>query len=292
MKASKLLGKPVSDHIYSIICQRVKKLHSNNIIPKLSAILIGDDPASKIYINSKKKIFLQNDCYSEIHHLQRNIHENDVIDLIGRLNSDDTIHGILIQLPLPKHLNSNKILREIKPDKDVDGFHPENLGSLLQGNPNYIPCTPYGCIEILKYYNIEVKSKHVVIVGRSNIVGKPLFALLCQKFDFANATVTLCHSNTNNLSEFTKKADILIAAIGSPKFITKDMVKKDAIIFDVGINRINDSSNKGYHIVGDVDFEDVFSKVKAITPVPGGVGPMTIAMLLYNTVKSAEKQIK
>lgn len=291
MKAKELLGKPVSDQIYSIISNKVKILRANNIIPKLAAILIGDDSASKIYINSKRKKFLQKECSSEVHHLEDNIHENDVIDLIHKFNSDDTIHGILIQLPLPKHLNSNRILKNINPDKDVDGFHPENLGYLLQGNPNFIPCTPYGCIEILKYYNIEVQSKHVVIVGRSNIVGKPLFALLCQKFNIGNATVTLCHSHTKNLSDFTKKADILIAAIGSPKFISKDMVKKGTVILDVGINRINDSSDKGYHIVGDVDFDDVSSKANSITPVPGGIGPMTIAMLLFNTVKSAEKHL-
>ena len=291
MKAKELLGKPVSDQIYSIINDKVKILCANNIIPKLAAILIGDDSASKIYINSKRKKFLQKECSSEVYHLNDNIHENDVIDLIHKLNSDDTIHGILIQLPLPKHLNSNRILKNINPDKDVDGFHPENLGYLLQGEPNFIPCTPYGCIEILKYYNIEVQSKHVVIVGRSNIVGKPLFALLCQKFNIGNATVTLCHSHTKNLSDFTKKADILIAAIGSPKFISKDMVKKDAVILDVGINRINDSSDKGYHIVGDVDFDDVSTKANSITPVPGGIGPMTIAMLLFNTVKSAEKHL-
>jgi len=291
MKAKELLGKPVSDQIYSIISNKVKILRANNIIPKLAAILIGDDSASKIYINSKRKKFLQKECSSEVHHLEDNIHENDVIDLIHKFNSDDTIHGILIQLPLPKHLNSNRILKNINPDKDVDGFHPENLGYLLQGNPNFIPCTPYGCIEILKYYNIEVQSKHVVIVGRSNIVGKPLFALLCQKFNIGNATVTLCHSHTKNLSDFTKKADILIAAIGSPKFISKDMVKKGTVILDVGINRINDSSDKGYHIVGDVDFDDVSTKANSITPVPGGIGPMTIAMLLFNTVKSAEKHL-
>lgn len=291
MEHKKLLGKPVSDKIYSIISQKVENLRSNNIIPKLSAILVGENSSSKIYINSKKKKFIQMKCDSEIHHLQDNINEKKLIQLIHNLNSDDTVHGILVQLPLPVHLDSDKILEQINPQKDVDGFHPENLGRLLQGNPNFIPCTPYGCIEILKYYNIDVESKHVVVVGRSNIVGKPLFAILSQKFKIGNATVTICHSHTKNLSEHTKIADILIAAVGKPKLITKDMVKNDVIILDVGINRIDDESEKGYHIVGDVDYDDVFTKVSGITPVPGGVGPMTIAMLLYNTVKSAEKKI-
>jgi len=291
MEHKKLLGKPVSDKIYSIISQKVENLRSNNIIPKLSAILVGENSSSKIYINSKKKKFIQMKCDSEIYHLQDNINEKDLIQLIHNLNSDDTVHGILVQLPLPVHLDSDKILEQINPQKDVDGFHPENLGRLLQGNPNFIPCTPYGCIEILKYYNIDVESKHVVVVGRSNIVGKPLFAILSQKFKIGNATVTICHSHTKNLSEHTKIADILIAAVGKPKLVTKDMVKNDVIILDVGINRIDDESEKGYHIVGDVDYDDVFTKVSGITPVPGGVGPMTIAMLLYNTVKSAEKKI-
>ena len=291
MEHKKLLGKPVSDKIYSIISQKVENLRSNNIIPKLSAILVGENSSSKIYINSKKKKFIQMKCDSEIYHLQDNINEKDLIQLIHNLNSDDTVHGILVQLPLPVHLDSDKILEQINPQKDVDGFHPENLGRLLQGNPNFIPCTPYGCIEILKYYNIDVESKHVVVVGRSNIVGKPLFAILSQKFKIGSATVTICHSHTKNLSEHTKIADILIAAVGKPKLVTKDMVKNDVIILDVGINRIDDESEKGYHIVGDVDYDDVFTKVSGITPVPGGVGPMTIAMLLYNTVKSAEKKI-
>tara|TARA_Y100000590_G_C15706001_1_gene1008651 strand:- start:130 stop:1008 length:879 start_codon:yes stop_codon:yes gene_type:complete len=288
MNFKRLLGKPVSDNIYLNINDKVTKLRSKNIVPKLSVILIGNDSASKIYVNTKKKKFLQMQCSSEIYHLEDNVDQKNIIKLIHRLNSDKDTHGILIQLPLPKHFNSNKILKEINPDKDVDGFHPENLGCLLSGNPNFIPCTPYGCIEILKYYNIKVKSKHVVIVGRSNIVGKPLFALLSQKFSIGNATVTICHSHTKNLSKFTRNADILITAIGKPEFITKDMVKDDVVVLDVGINRIDDSSDRGYHIVGDVNYHDVCSKASAITPVPGGIGPMTIAMLLFNTVQSAE----
>ncbi len=286
-----LLGKPVSDNIYLILEKKIKELSNKNIIPKLSVILIGDDPASKIYVNKKNKKFISMNCKSEIHHLNKEIKEEELISLIDKLNNNNSTHGILVQLPLPRHIDSNKILKYINPKKDVDGFHPENLGYLLQGNPRFIPCTPYGCIEILKYYNIEVESKNVVIVGRSNIVGKPLFALLCQKFKIGNATVTLCHSHTKNLSKHTKSADILIAAVGKANFITVDMIKKDSIIIDVGINRINDNSEKGYSIVGDVDYNNVLKKSAAITPVPGGVGPMTIAMLLYNTVKSAEQFI-
>ena len=286
-----LLGKPVSDNIYLILEKKIKQLLTKNIVPKLSVILVGDDSASKIYVNRKNKKFISMNCKSEIHHLNGEIKEEELISLIDKLNNNNSTHGILVQLPLPRHIDSNKILKCINPKKDVDGFHPENLGCLLQGNPRFIPCTPYGCIEILKYYNIEVESKNVVIVGRSNIVGKPLFALLSQKFKIGNATVTLCHSHTKNLSKYTKSADILVAAIGKANFITEDMIKKGSIIIDVGINRINDNSEKGYSIVGDVDYNNVFKKSAAITPVPGGVGPMTIAMLLYNTVKSAEQFI-
>ena len=286
-----LLGKPVSDNIYVILKKKIGKLLSKNIIPKLSVILVGDDPASKIYVTRKNKKFISMNCKSDLQHLNNDVTEEELIELIDKFNNNKKIHGILVQLPLPNHIDTNKILKHINPKKDVDGFHPENLGYLLQGNPRFIPCTPYGCLEILKYYDIQVESKNVVIVGRSNIVGKPLFALLSQKFKIGNATVTLCHSKTENLSQYTKAADILIAAIGKPNLITKDMVKKDSIIIDIGINRISDNSEKGYSIVGDVDYKNVLEKSSAITPVPGGVGPMTIAMLLYNTVKSAEEFI-
>ena len=290
MENKKLLGKPVAEKIYLSITEKLQKLHLNSIIPKLSVILIGNDPSSKIYVNSKKKAFTRMKCKSEIHHFDENVLEEHVINLVDNLNSDNTVHGILIQLPLPKHLDSEKIIKKINPKKDVDGFHPENLGNLLQGNPTFIPCTPYGCIEVLKYYNINIKSKHVVIVGRSNIVGKPLFALLSQRFKIGNATVTICHSHTKNLSKYTKMADVLIVAVGKSHLITDNMIKDGVIILDVGINRINDTSQKGYYIVGDVDFDRVVNKASAITPVPGGIGPMTIAMLLYNTVKSAENK--
>ena len=291
METIELLGKPVADKIYLKISDKVNKLLSNNIVPKLSAILVGDDPASQIYINKKNEMFLKMNCKSEIHHFSENTKNSQLIDIINKLNKDNSVHGILIQLPLPDHLDSNKILESINPNKDVDGFHPINSGYLFQGDPKYIPCTPQGCLEIIKYYGINVKSKHVVIIGRSNIVGKPLMILLSQKFDFGNATVTICHSHTQDLSEHTKRADIIIVAAGQPKLLKRSMIKEGVIILDVGINRVNDNSKKGYYIVGDADYNELLGKAFAITPVPRGVGPMTIAMLLYNTVRSAEKSI-
>ena len=289
MQTIELLGKPVADKIYSKISNKVNKLLLNKVVPKLSAILVGDNPASIIYVNTKNKMFLQMNCKSEIHHFSKDVIESVLINVIHKLNIDRGVHGILIQLPLPNHLDANKILESIDPSKDVDGFHPKNLGYLLQGYPNYIPCTPRGCLEILKYYDINVKSKHVVIVGRSNIVGKPLMVLLSQKFDFGNATVTICHSHTQDLSEHTRRADIIIIAAGQPKLLKRSMIKEGVIILDIGINRVNDNSKKGYHIVGDADYNELLGKAFAVTPVPKGVGPMTIAMLLYNTVISAEK---
>ena len=287
-KDSYMLGKEVSGKIKSLLLEDVKKLKNIGIVPKLAAVLVGDDPASKIYVNSKKKTFIKMNCLSDVYHLDKNIKESELINKIIDLNNDDDVHGILLQCPLPKHLSEDKIISYINPDKDVDGLHPINLGLLMQGKPNFIPCTPLGCIEILKYYNIDVESKNIVIIGRSNLVGKPLFALLSQKFKIGNATVTLCHSKSRNIDFYTKNADIIIVAIGSPKFLKSNMVKKNAIIIDVGINRVNDNSDKGYHIVGDADFDNLNNKVGYITPVPGGVGPMTITMLLHNTINSAK----
>ena len=287
-KDSYMLGKEVSGKIKSLLLEDVKKLKNIGIVPKLAAVLVGDDPASKIYVNSKKKTFIKMNCLSDVYHLDKNIKESELINKIIDLNNDDDIHGILLQCLLPKHLSEDKIISYINPDKDVDGLHPINLGLLMQGKPNFIPCTPLGCIEILKYYNIDVESKNIVIIGRSNLVGKPLFALLSQKFKIGNATVTLCHSKSRNIDFYTKNADIIIVAIGSPKFLKSNMVKKNAIIIDVGINRVNDNSDKGYHIVGDADFDNLNNKVGYITPVPGGVGPMTITMLLHNTINSAK----
>tara|TARA_B100000676_G_C18016137_1_gene809788 strand:- start:274 stop:1161 length:888 start_codon:yes stop_codon:yes gene_type:complete len=288
LKTKLLRGKPVAEHVKNDLAEKIKILQNNSIIPGLAAILVGDDPASKVYVKSKSKAFQENGCHSETHILSKDSSEEDILNLISGLNNNDKIHGILVQLPLPKHLNSKKILNSVDPNKDVDGFHPLNLGSLLEGSPNFIPCTPNGIIEILKFYDIETSGRHVVIVGRSNIVGKPMFALLSQKFKVGNSTVTMCHTGTDDISKYTKTADIIIAAVGVPEMITADMIKNDCCIIDVGINRIDDESrDKGYRLVGDVDRNSVLGKAASITPVPGGVGPMTITMLLYNTVKSA-----
>lgn len=284
-----MLGNEVSNKIKSSLNKDIHNLNKNGITPKLAAVLVGDDPASKIYVNSKKKTFIKMNCSSDIYHLDGNIKEPDLINQINKLNNDNDVHGILLQCPLPKHLDEDKIISYINPDKDVDGLHPINLGKLMQGKPNFIPCTPFGCIEILKHYNINIESKNIVIIGRSNLVGKPLFSLLSQKFKIGNATVTLCHSRTHKIDSYTKKADVIIVAIGKAHFLKKDMVKSGAIIIDVGINRIDDNSSKGYHIVGDADFDNLINKVSYITPVPGGVGPMTITMLLHNTINSAKK---
>ena len=291
MNPKLLKGIPVSLDIKLSLKEKVDKLLDKKIIPTLAAVLVGDDPASQIYVNSKHKTFIKNNCKSIIHKLDKKISELELIEFVNLLNIDKQIHGILIQLPLPKHLNEENILNAINPNKDVDGFHPENMGKLLIGSPSFIPCTPHGCLEILKYYNVTVQSKHIVIIGRSNIVGKPLMALLSQKFEIGNATVTICHTGTDDISRYTKQADIIIVAIGKPFFLTSDMIKEDVDIIDVGINRIADESEKGYKIVGDVDYDNVINKVNSITPVPGGVGPMTITMLLNNTIIAAENTV-
>ncbi len=284
-----LKGKAVSDAIRSSLEPRVKALKEDGIVPKLVAILVGDDPASRVYVRSKARAFEQLSCKSQTFTLDVDSSEVNILELIDRLNHDDEIHGILVQLPLPSHLDSKKILHSVSPNKDVDGFHPRNLGLLLEGNPSFIPCTPHGVLEILKFYNIPVSGRHAVIIGRSNIVGKPMFALLAQKFEMGNATVTICHTGTKDLIAHTKRADILIAAAGSPGIITGEMVREGVDIVDVGINRVDDDSEKGYKLVGDVETDSVMGIAHSVTPVPGGVGPMTIAMLLSNTVLSAEK---
>ena len=287
-----LKGKPVSDSIRLSLEPRVQSLNEIGIVPKLAAIIVGDDPASQVYVSNKARAFKKLNCDSETYPLDTDTTEKDVLMLMDLLNNDPSVHGILVQLPLPKHLDSKSILHAVSPNKDVDGFHPENLGLLLEGNPNFIPCTPHGILEILKHYKIRVSGRHAVIVGRSNIVGKPMFALLAQKFEMGNATVTICHTGTKELAVHTKQADIIIAAAGSPNMITGDMIKEGVDIIDVGINRIDDDSEKGYSLVGDVNTESVLGIANSVTPVPGGVGPMTITMLLVNTVKSAEKCVE
>ena len=292
METLLLKGKPVSDSIRLSLEPRVQALIETGIVPKLAAIIVGDDPASKVYVRNKARAFRKLNCESQTYQLDSKSSEKDVLTVIDRLNNDPSVHGILVQLPLPNHLDSKAILHRVSPNKDVDGFHPENLGLLLEGNPNFIPCTPHGVLEILRHYDIPVSGRHAVIVGRSNIVGKPMFALLAQKFEMGNATVTICHTRTKDLASFTKQGDIIIAAAGSANMITGDMIKEGADIIDVGINRVDDDSEKGYILVGDVNTESVMGIANSITPVPGGVGPMTITMLLVNTVQSAEKCVE
>ena len=292
METLLLKGKPVSDSIRLSLEPRVQSLIEIGIVPKLAAIIVGDDPASPVYVRNKARAFRKLNCESQTYQLDSKSSEKDVLTLIDRLNNDLSVHGILVQLPLPNHLVSKTILHTVSPNKDVDGFHPENLGLLLEGNPNYIPCPPHGVLEILRHYDISVSGRHAVIVGRSNIVGKPMFALMAQKFEMGNATVTICHTGTKDLAAYTKQGDIIIAAAGSANMITGDMIKEGTDIIDVGINRVDDDSEKGYQLVGDVDTESVMGIAHSITPVPGGVGPMTITMLLVNTVKSAEKCVE
>ena len=285
-------GKEVSDHVYSNLKERVEILLKSNIQPGLAAILVGENPASKIYINMKTKIFHRLGLKTQTFKLSIDCSQTDLIQVIETINNDSSFHGILVQLPLPNHIDSNSIINSIRPEKDVDGFHPVNAGLLSIGTPRFIPCTPKGIMKILEYYKVNLRGKHVVVLGRSNIVGRPMSILTSLKTKGANSTTTICHSGSSNIEKFTKIADIVIVALGVPNYLTKDMIKKDAILIDVGINRVNDNSEKGYKLCGDVFWEEVIEKAKAVTPVPGGVGPMTIAMLVENTVEAAENTLK
>ena len=272
--ATLLDGKKLSQKIISQLKEDIQKL--KKLPPGLAVILVGDNPASKIYVSKKEKTAKELGMYSEVHRLPRAASEKEILSLIQFLNESPKIHGILVQMPLPPHIQTQFILNAVSPHKDVDGFHPFNLGRLMMGDPLFIPCTPQGIMELLKEYHIDVAGKKAVVVGRSLIVGKPMAHLLLSQ----NATVTICHSKTKNLEEECQTADILIAAIGQPHFIKNSLVKKGAVVVDVGMNRLKDK------IVGDVDFDTVQEKVSYITPVPGGIGPMTIAMLLKNTYKA------
>jgi len=282
-------GKKTSESIKQELSEQTKALINNKgIVPGLALLLIGENPASQIYVNMKAKSCQALAYYSIIKRLPKESTENEVLELIQQWNDDNKIHGILVQLPIPKHIDEQKVIESILPNKDVDGFHPINVGKMLIGLPSLLPCTPAGIMELFRRYDIDLNGKHAVVLGRSNIVGKPISALMLQKSKFANATVTICHSNTKNLHDYTRHADILVAAMGNPEFIKADMVKEGAVIIDVGTNRIEDSSlQKGYRLCGDVDYNSVFNKVSAITPSPGGVGPMTIAMLMKNTYDAA-----
>ena len=271
-------GKMVSQRIKDELTQEVAELKEKGINPGLAVIIVGDDPASRVYVNNKKKACEQIGVYSEEYALPAETTEQELLDLIEKLNNDKKINGILVQLPVPKHINEETIINAIDPKKDVDAFHPVNVGKIMVGNFDFVPCTPAGVMELIKESGLDVEGKECVVVGRSNIVGKPQAMLLLHK----NGTVTVCHSRTKNLKEKTLQADILVAAVGIPEFIKGDMVKPGAVVIDVGINRVADKK-----IVGDVDFESCEKVASAITPVPGGVGPMTIAMLMKNTVKAA-----
>lgn len=280
-------GKATAAAVRAELADDVARLASRGVVPGLAAVLVGDDPASAIYVRSKAKACEQTGLYSEVIRLPAQTPEAEVLQLVGELNRRAEIHGILVQSPLPEGVDEFKVNLAVSPEKDVDGFHPSNVGRVLLGRPGFVPCTPAGVLELLKRYDIDTRGAEVVIAGRGNIVGKPLLALLIQKAAGADATVTLCHSRTRDLAAHCRRADIVVAAMGQPELIRGEWVKDGAVVVDVGINRIADDSEKGYRLTGDVHFASVAPKCRAITPVPGGVGPMTIAMLLRNTVDAA-----
>ena len=288
MSAIIIDGKQVAADIRAEVAQKVAKLKENGKTACLAVILVGENPASVSYVTGKQKALAEVGMKDRSVHLPENTTEQELLNLIDELNKDETVHGILVQLPLPKHINEDKVIMAISPEKDVDGFHPVSVGNMMIGRPGFLPCTPHGIIILLKKAGIETSGKHAVVIGRSNIVGKPVSVLLARKD--VNCTVTLCHTGTKNLSEITKQADIIVVASGHPHTLTGDMIKAGAAVIDVGVNRIPDSSKKsGFRLVGDCDFDDLKEKASFITPVPGGVGPMTIAMLMVNTLESAEK---
>ena len=286
-------GRETANELLSEVAQGVLDLRKEcGVTPGLGAILVGDDPASTTYVRNKGRACQQAGVFTETFRLPQGASQGDVCGLVERLNQDQRFHGILVQLPLPGHIDSQEIIATISPDKDVDGLHPTNMGRLAQGRPRFVPCTPAGIQELLLRSGYPPAGKHVVVCGRSDIVGKPMALLAMQKGHGANATVTVCHTGTHDLGDITRQADILIVAMGRPAAITADMVKKGVVVIDVGINRVEDlSKERGYRLVGDVDFDGVSERALAITPVPGGVGPMTVAMLVYNTLKAAQYQV-
>ena len=292
MDESKLLsGKVVSEYINERTIEKIGFLKSKNVQPGLVVVLVGEDPASAIYVRSKGRMCERMGIFSETITLDPETSEKELLDLVEKLNKDDRFNGILVQLPLPKQINEQKIIDAINPEKDVDCFHPKNVGLITIGSPKFLPCTPAGIVEILKYYKIDPSGKDVVVIGRSNIVGKPIANMLLQKAAHANATVAVVHSRTKDLKRYTMNADIIIAAIGVAEFVKADMVKEGVVIIDVGINRVDDpEAKKGYRIKGDVAFDEVGEKASFITPVPGGVGLMTISMLMHNTITAAANQ--
>jgi len=273
-------GKAIAVKIRGELTVRVADLKSRGVVPGLAVVLVGEDPASKVYVSMKEKACSDVGIFSDEYKLSAETSETELLSLIANLNADRKINGILVQLPLPKHINTEKVLEAISPDKDVDGFHPYNVGRLMVGKPTFQPCTPYGVMVMMKEIGLDLTGKNVVVVGRSNIVGKPV-AMMCLQ---QHATVTICHSRTKNLADVVRSADVVIAAVGVPEMIKGDWIKEGAVVIDVGVNRVGEKK-----LVGDVEYAAAFERASAITPVPGGVGPMTITMLLYNTVESAAK---
>ncbi|QSH41578.1 bifunctional methylenetetrahydrofolate dehydrogenase/methenyltetrahydrofolate cyclohydrolase FolD [Lentisphaerota bacterium ZTH] len=293
MPASIIDGKMIAAKVHEENAEEVAALARDyNVQPGLAVVLVGDDPASRVYVNMKVRKCKELGIYSEKHVLEKTASMDEVLALVDQLNNDTRINGILVQSPPPPQIDEDAVVAAINPAKDVDCFHAENVGKMLIGKQDgFVPCTPYGIMKLLERSGIDPSGKHAVVIGRSNIVGKPMMALLVQKAKGANATVTCVHSRTKNLAELTRQADILIAAIGKPEFVTADMVKKGAVVVDVGINRVDDPNGRdNYQLVGDVKFDEVAAKASMITPVPGGVGPMTIAMLMHNTIKACKLQ--
>ena len=281
-------GKLIAETMKKEIAAEVAGMIDKGLgAPHLAAVLVGDDGASLTYVTSKEKACQKVGMISSVYRLSAKSTEEDVLNTINFLNNDPEIDGYIVQLPLPSHINETKVIQSINPNKDVDGFTLHNIGLMQLGEPCFLPATPFGILELLKRSNVEIAGKHVVVMGRSNIVGSPISVMLSR--NGVDATVTICHSKTQNIKEYTSQADILIVAIGDPEFVKADMVKDGAVVVDVGIHRIKDNSEKGYHIIGDVNFDDVYPKASKITPVPGGVGPMTIVSLLYNTLMAAKK---
>ena len=280
-------GKQIAADTRAEVAKKTEELKLKGITPCLAVILVGENPASVSYVTGKQKALAECGMEDRSVHLPESTTEEELLSLIDKLNADKTVHGILVQLPLPKHINEEKVLLAINPEKDVDGFHPVNVGNMVIGKKAFLPCTPHGIIVLLEKMGIETSGKHAVVIGRSNIVGKPVSILLARRE--TNCTVTMCHTGTKNMAEIVRQADIIVAASGHPNTVTADMVKEGAVVIDVGVNRIPDSTKKsGFRLVGDVDFEAIKEKASFITPVPGGVGPMTIAMLMVNTLESAE----
>ncbi len=291
MSAQIIDGKAIALEVRAGVAEKVKALKEKGVNSCLAVILVGENPASVSYVTGKRKALAEAGMVDRSENLPENTTEEELLALIDKLNKDDSVHGILVQLPLPKHINEDKVIMAIAPSKDVDGFHPVSVGNMMIGRPGFLPCTPHGIIVLLKRMGIQTSGKHAVVIGRSNIVGKPVSILLARKE--TNCTVTICHTGTKDIGSFTKNADIIVVASGHPHTLTKEMVKPGAVVIDVGVNRIPDASKKsGFRLIGDADFDDLKEIASYITPVPGGVGPMTIAMLIYNTLEAAENSIK